>query len=384
MGMSAVATADARELRDLMIDQLKNRGLEVEPAIEETFRAIPREIFLPDVPLERVYSGDAIITKQDEEGSPISSSSEVGIMIAMASLLDVVPGHRILEIGAGTGYNAAVLAQLVGEHGAVTTVDIDPDVAALARDHLSRAGFERVAVITADGWEGYTKNAPYDRIEVTASVADLSPDWVAQLTDGGKIVLPLVLRAGMQAVLGLQKDEPDLLSTRVIPGGFMRLRGPAGQQPQIRRFDAWSVELGDGVVDWNGVLPSLLRDAPRFLVAPPLGWESLILLALLYGNVTVRRDGYPGPAVGIFDPDGGLAVVELAGRSIAGPVSLVVAFGSDTARARLLSAIEELRTIRLKDLQVIARPTGSATPDGDAVLRRESFTFAFRAPRSAS
>jgi protein-L-isoaspartate(D-aspartate) O-methyltransferase len=368
-----------------MIDQLKKRGLELEPAIEDVFRVIPREIFLPEVPLERVYSGDAIITKQDEEGSPTSSSSEVGIMIAMASLLDVVPGHRILEIGAGTGYNAAVLAQLVGERGAVTTVDIDADVAALAREHLAHAGFERIAVITADGWEGYTKNAPYDRIEVTASVADLSPDWIAQLADGGKIVLPLVLSAGMQAVLGLQKVAADVLSTRVIPGGFMRLRGPAGQQPQIRRFDGWSVELGDGVVDWNGVLPSLLRGAPRFLVAPPLGWESLILLALLYGNVTVRRDGHPGLAVGIFDPDGGLAVVELAGRSLAGPVSLVIAFGSDAVRARLLSAIEELRTIRLKDLQVIARPTGSAAaPKGDAVLRRESFTFAFRAPRFAS
>jgi len=115
-----------------------------------------------------------------------------------------------------------------------------------------------------------------------------------------------------------------------------------------------------------------------------IGWDSLILLALLYGNVTVRRDGHPGLAVGIFDPDGGLAVVELAERSIAGPRSLVVAFGSDAARSRLLSAIEELRTIRLKDLQVVARPTGSAAPEGDAVLRRESFSFAFRAPRSAS
>src|SRR6267378_5261969 len=155
MGVSAVATADAGELRQVMIDELKKRGLDLEPAIEEVFRTIPREIFLPDVPLERIYSGDAVITKQDEEGSPISSSSEVGTMIAMASLLDVAPGQRILEIGAGTGYNAAVLAQIVGERGAITTIDIDADVAALARQHLARAGVDRVAVITADGWEGF-------------------------------------------------------------------------------------------------------------------------------------------------------------------------------------------------------------------------------------
>jgi protein-L-isoaspartate(D-aspartate) O-methyltransferase len=304
--MSAVATVDAGELRDAMVNELKKRGLELEPAIEEVFRTIPREVFLPDAPLERVYSGDAVITKQDEEGSPISSSSEVGIMIAMARLLDVSPGQRILEIGAGTGYNAAVLAQLVGDRGAITTIDIDDDVAALARTHLARAGFDRVAVIAADGWHGNAENAPYDRIEVTASVADLSPDWIAQLVDGGKIVLPFVLRAGMQAVIGLRKQGAELVSTRVVPGGFMRLRGPAGPRPQVQSVDDWSVELGAGVIDRKGVLPSLLRGAPRFAVAPPLGWEPLILLALLYGNVTVTRKGHPGLAVGIFDPDGGL------------------------------------------------------------------------------
>ena len=379
-----MATADSRELRGAMVNELKRRGLDLEPAIEEVFRTIPREIFLPGAPLERVYSGDAVITKQDDDGSPISCSSEVGIMIAMAQLLDVAPGQRILEIGAGTGYNAAVLAHLVGEHGAITTIDIDAGVAAQAREHLASAGFDGVAVITADGWRGSAGNAPYDRIEVTASVADLSPEWIAQLADGGKIVLPLVLRAGMQAVLGLRKHGRDLVSTRVVPGGFMRLRGPAGPQPQIRTFDGWSVELGDGVFDRNGTLPLLLREAPRFAVAPPLGWEPLILLALMYGNVTVTRAGHPGLAVGIFDPDGGLAVAELAGRSIAGPLSLVVAFGSHAAQSRLLSAIDELRTIRLADLQVVARPSGSAAPEGDVVLRRERFTFAFRTARSAS
>jgi protein-L-isoaspartate(D-aspartate) O-methyltransferase len=384
VGVSVVATADARELRGAMVDELKKRGLEFEPAIEEVFRTIPREIFLPDASLERVYSGDAVITKQDEDGSPISSSSEVGIMIVMARLLDVAPGQRILEIGAGTGYNAAILAELVGERGSITTIDIDADVAAIAREHLTAAGFDRVAVITGDGWRGDARSAPYDRIEVTASVADLSPDWVAQLIDGGKIVLPFVLRAGMQAVLGLRKQGAELVSTRVVPGGFMRLRGPSGPRSQIRTFDDWSLELGDGVVDRDVVLPSLVRGAPRFAVAPPLGWEQLILLALLYGNVTVTRKGHPGLAVGIFDPDGGLAVVELAGRSIAGPVSLVISFGSDLARSRLMSAIEELRTIRLEDLQVVAKPTGTNALEGDVVLRRESFTFGFRAARSAS
>src|SRR5438270_12796437 len=130
-----------------MIDQLKGRGLEMAPAIEEAFRAVPREMFLPGIPIERVYSGDAIITRSDEQGRPISSSSEVGIMIAMAQLLDVAPGQRILEIGAGTGYNAAVLSRLVGERGAITTVDIDPEIAPHARQNLAAAGLHRLAGI---------------------------------------------------------------------------------------------------------------------------------------------------------------------------------------------------------------------------------------------
>src|SRR5438309_11836794 len=144
-----------------MIDQLKTRGLELEPTIEAAFRMVPREVFLPGVALDRVYSGDAIPTKRDAEGNPISSSSEVGIMIAMARLLDVTPDQRILEIGAGTGYNAAVLSQLVGDRGAVTTIDIDADVAAEARERLARAGFDRGAVANGGGRDGQIPGASY-------------------------------------------------------------------------------------------------------------------------------------------------------------------------------------------------------------------------------
>src|SRR5437879_10591906 len=105
--MSAVATADARELRGAMVDALKKRGVRLRPRIEEAFRSVPREAFLPGVGLDRVYSGDAIVTKQDGEGRPISSSSEVGIMIDMAELLNVAPGHRILEDRKSTRLNSS-------------------------------------------------------------------------------------------------------------------------------------------------------------------------------------------------------------------------------------------------------------------------------------
>jgi len=383
--VSAVATADSRELRGAMVDELKRRGVVLRPQIEEAFRRIPREAFLPGVALERVYSGDAIITKQDDEGRPISSSSEVGIMMAMAQLLDVDPGHRILEIGAGTGYNAALLSELVGERGAVTTIDIDAEIAAQARENLAAAGFHRVAVIAGDGWVGSSAHASYDRIELTASVSDLSPSWVAQLAHGGKIVFPFVLPAGMQTVIGLRKQGAELVSTGVTPGGFMNLRGQGSARHRTRSFDGFDIELSQelaGVADET--LAVLLREPPRFAVAPPLSWEALTLLALLHGNISVSKRGRMGLTVGIFDPAGSLALADLARDSVAGPFSVVISFGSEAALSRLLSAIEELRTIRLKDLQVVARPSGSAAPEGDVVLRRERFTFAFRAARSAS
>ena len=107
--MSAVATADARELRHLMIDQLK-KGLSLSEAVERALRALPREAFLPGTDLDRVYSGMVVPTKWDARGTPISSSSEVGVMAVMADQLDLAEGQHVLEIGSGTGYNAAMLA----------------------------------------------------------------------------------------------------------------------------------------------------------------------------------------------------------------------------------------------------------------------------------
>jgi protein-L-isoaspartate(D-aspartate) O-methyltransferase len=372
------AIADARELRGSMIDRLKKRGLQIEAPIEEAFRTVPRELFLPGVALERVYSGDNIITKQDDEGRPMSSSSEVGIMIDMAQLLDVAPGHRILEIGAGTGYNAAILSELAGERGAITTVDIDPEVAAQARANLVAGGFDRVSVIAGDGWGGSSADASYDRIEITASVSDLSPSWVAQLTDGGRIVFPFVLPGGMQTVIALRKQDAELVSTGVTPGGFMRLRGQGGARSRTRSVDGLDIEASDRLAEGaDEILAALLRTPPRFAVAPPVGWEALTLLALLHGNVSVSKRGGTGFTVGVFAPAGSLALVEPARDSIAGPFSVVMAFGSEAARSTLMTAIEELRGFRLRDLRVVAAPAGSPEPSGDAVLHRGNFTFAF-------
>jgi protein-L-isoaspartate(D-aspartate) O-methyltransferase len=128
-------------------------------AIAGAFLAVPRHLFLPGVPPERAYRDEAIATKI-EGGLPVSSSSQPAIMAIMLEQLDVRPGMRVLEIGAGTGYNAALLQHLVGQRGRVVTIDIDPEVVGWARERLAAAGYPEVVVIEGDGADGWPAEAP--------------------------------------------------------------------------------------------------------------------------------------------------------------------------------------------------------------------------------
>src|SRR5580693_5696557 len=111
--------------------------------IAAALRDVPRHLFLPHLPPEEAYLDDAIVTKRDADGQAISSSSQPAIMAIMLDQLDLSPGQRVLEIGAGTGYNAALMSHIVGPSGTVVSVDIDSDVAGQARDHLASAGYPR-------------------------------------------------------------------------------------------------------------------------------------------------------------------------------------------------------------------------------------------------
>ncbi|MGH3930512.1 MAG: methyltransferase, FxLD system [Pseudonocardiaceae bacterium] len=148
----------------------------------------------------------------------------------MLQQLEVRPGHRVLEIGAGTGYNAALLARLAGPEGEVTTVDIDTDVAESARRNLTAAGYAGVRVIRGDGEDGYPAAAPFDRIIVTAGAWDMPPAWLEQLAPAGRIVVPLRIR-GLSRSVALERDDPCWRSVSVENCGFIPLRG-AGHQPE--------------------------------------------------------------------------------------------------------------------------------------------------------
>jgi protein-L-isoaspartate(D-aspartate) O-methyltransferase len=222
----------AQDLRDRLVADLRSQGILRDDRVAAALATVPRHLFLPGVELAQSYADDAVVTKRDADGTPVSSASQPAIVALMLEQLAVQPGHRVLEIGAGTGWNAGLLAHLAGPAGHVTSVDLDADTVAGARQHLAAAGAAQVEVVAGDGALGWAPGAPYDRVILTVGAPDVMPAWATQLAAGGRLVLPLSLRAGLQYSVAFDQSAGHLDSVSVLPCGFMRLRGAfAAEQP---------------------------------------------------------------------------------------------------------------------------------------------------------
>ncbi|CAO5240065.1 methyltransferase, FxLD system [Frankia sp. AgKG'84/4] len=193
------------DLREEMISRIRAAGHLHSARIEQAFRVVPRHRFVPAASVEEAYQNRAITIKPGED-RPASCISVPTVVAMMLDQLDPQPGDHVLEIGAGTGYNAALLAELVGDTGSVTTVDIHPDVTDHARRALAETGYERVRVITADGALGHADHAPYNKIIVTVGPWDLPPAWFNQLAPGGTLVVPLHWRGQARSVQLVRHD----------------------------------------------------------------------------------------------------------------------------------------------------------------------------------
>lgn len=263
-------------LHQALVDRLMSQGFIHTRPVEAAFRAVPRHLFVPGVPLEEAYSDRVIATKSGESGGVLSSSSPPAIMATMLEQLELQPGHHVLEIGAGTGYNAALLAHIVGQTGQVITIDIDQDIVEAAREHLAAAGFDGVQVVCADGGYGHADAAPYDRIILTVGAWDIAPSWWDQLKPGGRLLLPLDI-AGQKSVAFQQQDE-HLSSFSVRDCGFMPLRGAFADPHPTRE-----VPLGPdpGLELWSraGSLPDAAT-LYGWLTGPRRDWETNVAAAL--------------------------------------------------------------------------------------------------------
>ncbi|MEX2985700.1 methyltransferase, FxLD system [Streptomyces sp. C36] len=243
--------AAAERLRHALVDQIKAQGGARLPRTEAAMRTVRRDLFVPEVPLEAAYANRPVDIKYDTDGTSISCASQPGVVALMLDQLDAQPGEHVLELGAGTGYNAALLGHLVGEKGHVTTLDVDDDLVEGARAHLAAAGATNVEVLTRDGALGHAHGAPYHRIIATVGAHGIPHAWLDQLAPGGRLVTPQRLKGSVSRSIVYESREGRWISLgsqmntfmplrrgiadddrRVIPlstDGTVRLQAPAGQ-----------------------------------------------------------------------------------------------------------------------------------------------------------
>jgi len=199
-----------------LLDGMRGR---INESVLNAMSRIPRELFVPEQLRDRAYEDTPLPIGL---GQTISAPHMVAIM---SDLLDVRPGMKILEVGGGSGYHAAVLAALTGPQGRVYSVERMPDLAAAARRNLQAAGIENVTVVEGDGSLGLPEHAPYDRISVAASAPKIPEPRKEQLQVGGKMVLPV---GGGSQELILVTRKNGLLAEEKMGVIFVPLIGKEG------------------------------------------------------------------------------------------------------------------------------------------------------------
>ena len=357
----AGAAPASRRYRRRLVAELEGRRCILSERVRHAFLTVPRELFVPAVAaregVRAVYRDEAFVTKHDERGRPTSSSSQPAIMAVMLERLALEEGHRVLEIGTGTGYNAALLATIVGRQGRVVSVDIQPDVVATARRAL-RSGRFRVTTAVADGHEGWSAAAPYDRIVVTASSSFVPRALRDQLVDGGRLELPLRPRAvGAQVIPTFERNGARLRSVAMVPGGFMPLQG-AEEAAEPARLSA-SASSGTDVEPWLTLsgpgVSSLSTVGRRRLLALALGdprdvrmvrlspWSLAVFLSLTLPAARIV-EAFPGPGVGVCGRDGrSLALVVMRTRRRRDV--RVLSYGGREAQERIERAIDRWQAL---------------------------------------
>ncbi|MGW3203367.1 methyltransferase domain-containing protein [Streptomyces sp. NPDC001135] len=221
-----------------------------DPVWRETFATVPRHLFVPYyyVAGARGYErrwgespdpedrarwvhgayADVPLATRLRDGELLSSSSQPSLMARMLVALEVEDGDRVLEVGAGTGYNAALLAHRLGDDDLVTTIDLEPEITESARRHLAAAGYHP-AVVTGDGARGVPERAPFDRIIATCELSTVPRAWLVQCRPGARILTPLATGLLALTVRDAAHAEGRFLSSAAY---FVPLRGEGRTRPE--------------------------------------------------------------------------------------------------------------------------------------------------------
>jgi protein-L-isoaspartate(D-aspartate) O-methyltransferase len=220
--MDEVERARARDAmleaiaRDVRATQAQLGRSALDPGVVRALARVPRHEFVPAALRGRAYANGPLPIG---DGQTISQPTVVAVM---TELLELWPDARVLEIGAGSGYQSAVLAEL---SAAVYAIELDPRLAAEARERLARLGYANVELREGDGRGGWPERAPFDAVLVAAAAPEIPRALIDQLAPGGKLVAPRGPAAGMQELVLVEKDAHGRVAERVIfPVAFVPLR----------------------------------------------------------------------------------------------------------------------------------------------------------------
>ncbi len=187
--------------RKNLVKSLKEKGIIKTKKVEEAFLKTPREKFVPEKQKNNAYKDTPLKIGKNQT---ISAPHMVAIM---CEELDISKGQKILEIGAGSGYHAAIVANIIGENGQIYTVERFSELAKQAEENLKKANINNATIKTRDGSEGLKEFAPYDRIYVTCASPDIPPPLEEQLRDPGKLMVPIGNTFCILTILEKQKGE---------------------------------------------------------------------------------------------------------------------------------------------------------------------------------
>ena len=185
-----------------------------QPRVMAAMAKVPRHEFVPPAEESYAYINNAL---------PIGHGQTISqpyIVALMTDLLDPQPTHRVLEVGTGSGYQAAILAELVQR---VYSIEVIPELAEEARERLARLGYANVIVRAGDGYAGWPEEAPFDGIIVTAAAATVPKPLLAQLRNGGRMVIPAGSRLGQNLFLIEKSASGEISERNLLPVAFVPL-----------------------------------------------------------------------------------------------------------------------------------------------------------------
>ncbi len=210
------------QLRERLVDRLERSGMLCDERVRAALLDVPRHQFIPAISAEDAYEDRALAIKE-RDGAVISSISQPSMIAQMLQMLDVRAGERILEIGTGSGYNAALVAHLTGSGGRVITIEIEPDLLELAQQRLHDLGYANVEVRYAH--ELSHIETQFERIVVTARAFDIERDWWRLLSDRGRLVVPLDIGYGGERAIAFVREGTLLRGVDSHACAFLGMRG---------------------------------------------------------------------------------------------------------------------------------------------------------------